>query len=512
VSAFTPRQLLTVEHKLRFGSAPDRIAALFFLAIGFISVACFHAHVYFPLWCSIVLGVIVIVNFLWKFKVQKTIGVLMMIMLGVYLLPFIHIPPYLWFDFNSDPKTLWGLAVNPYMVDETVIQLTAMLGATGAVGMGFAASFCRTKIFRDTGAQADGTSRYFSSLSFLIWFLWLLIGVWLSWISAPREIVFDAAYTMSASLVEGKNFSSAWMMSYVVLSYVFVDTLIDRNPKRRAWKWILCLVTIIYIVIWLQLLRGDRESVPWVFGLILVYSYWAAPLIKHGRDAALPWLKIAFSIFFLVFVSMVIGAMRSNVVGYDFDDVTELLSSMFAEGALGISNMLSGTWSAVLLTPLSVAGDYLEGLLRFKWGETYVDIFLSLPPGFIADAFVYERPLDGTTGLAWEMRYGIGGTHASVAPLVNFGMLGVFVIPALWSSIFLRYEKNALKRLSVINLSFLATIVMAAPHWLWYGEKSGLNAVILWAILAFFYRISLSLSKIFSSRNGLPQSRADNHG
>jgi len=94
------------------------------------------------------------------------------------------------------------------------------------------------------------------------------------------------------------------------------------------------------------------------------------------------------------------------------------------------------------------------------------------------------------------MRYGLGGTHAAVVPFMNFRLLGVLVIPALWAYIFTRYEKGAMKRLSVANLALLCTVAMAAPHWLWYGEKNGFNAMVIWMLLTFLYRLSLSLGRI----------------
>ena len=211
--------------------------------------------------------------------------------------------------------------------------------------------------------------------------------------------------------------------------------------------------------------------------------------------AKVPWIKILSLIFMLVFGSMIVGAVRSNLSGSDISYALSIISGMFSTGKLGLSNLLHGTWSAVLLTPLSVAGDHVNGLLQMKWGEDYLNIFLSLPPGFIADVFDYQRPLTATSGPAWEMRYGLGGNHASVVPFMNFGMIGVFFIPAIWSFIFARYEHYAVQRLSVVNLSLLASITLAAPWWLWYGEKNGINAVILWVIFAFFYRISLGLSR-----------------
>jgi hypothetical protein len=56
----------------------------------------------------------------------------------------------------------------------------------------------------------------------------------------------------------------------------------------------------------------------------------------------------------------------------------------------------------------------------------------------------------------------------------------------------------ALRKVSVIKLSLLVTIAMASPHWLWYGEKNGFNALVLWLILAFFYRVSLGFSRLRS--------------
>jgi len=87
---------------------------------------------------------------------------------------------------------------------------------------------------------------------------------------------------------------------------------------------------------------------------------------------------------------------------------------------------------------------------------------------------------------------------------LNFKMFGVFVIPAIWTSLLMHYEQRALRRISVINLSFLVTIVTAAPHFLWYGEKSGINAIIIWIVLSFFYRISLYISRIFEQANFNP--------
>lgn len=469
------------------------IEPVLFLGLGIIAIVLFHAGIYFPIGFSIFLFIAVSLFFVHRYKTKRA-GALILLLWLVYTLPFIHIPPYLWFDFATEnPAKLWGLAVNPYMMDKKIVTLTAMLGAVGALGMAFGSSLSIKRIKRACRTTPDNSKRSFRTMAFPVWVTWLIIGLALSWLAAPQNNLFISAYTNSESILEGANFSSAWMMSYVILSFAFCDALFEGRQSIRRLKWILIVSTVAFIVIFLQLLRGDRESIPWVFALALVYFYWAGGL-KQRRGFQVPWFKVAWWGAVLVIVSMFVGAMRHFLVGIDsISDIQSVIADLAESGHLGFSNLLHGTWSAVLLTPLSVAGDYVNNLLTFKYGQDYLDLFLSLPPGFLADAVGYVRPINSLQGPAWEMRYGLGGAHATVVPFMNFGMAGVFLIPAIWSYIMVRLEQYAMQKLSVINLSLLATIALSSPHWFWYGEKNGLNALVLWVIFGFFYWISVRI-------------------
>ena len=469
------------------------VYSILFALFGVAAVGLFHADIYFPIGLSVAVLFFVSLYLLQQYR-QKRLGILMLLIWLVYALPFIHIPPYIWFDFSQDPLLLWGLAVNPYMVDERVISLTAMIGSVGGMGIAFGASLNKKRVRQDLGINADGSKRLFRTMTMPIWLVWVVIGVALTALSAPQETIFTAAYTESKSALDGANFSSAWMMSYVILGFAFCDALLERQVGVKHLKMSIILTTIILVVVFFQLLRGDRESVPWVFGLALVYYYWAAGITQR-RGFTIPWLRIAGVAFGLVAVSMVLGAIRSGLTGASLSDAGELIRELYESDQIGLANVLHGTWTAVLLTPLSVAGDHIYGLLAVKWGQDYLNLFLSIIPGFLADAIGYIRPIDAGKGPAWEMRYGLGGTHATVVPFMNFRMLGVFLGPAIWSFIMINYEKMALRQVGVIKLSLLVTIAMASPHWLWYGEKNGFNALVLWLILAFFYRVSLGLSR-----------------
>ena len=482
------------------------IASMLFVLFGAVAVVLFHADIYFPIWLSVAVLVFVSLYLLQRYR-QKRLGILMILIWLVYALPFIHIPPYIWFDFNDDPLLLWGLAVNPYMVDEQVIKLTAMIGAVGGMGIALGASLNKKRIRQDLGINPNGSKRQFRTMAVPIWLVWVAIGVALTVLSAPQETIFTAAYTESKSSLDSANFSSAWMMSYVILSFAFCDALLERQRTVKYLKMRIILAAILLVVVFFQLLRGDRESVPWVFGLTLVYYYWAAGITQR-RDYTIPWLKFVGVAFGLVGVSVVVGAIRSGLTGLSLADAGDLIGELYESGSIGVANALYGTWSAILMTPLSVAGDHIYGLLAVKWGQDYLNLFQSIIPGFLADAIGYIRPIDGGQGPAWEMRYGLGGTHATVVPFMNFRMLGVFLVPAIWSFIMANYEKLALQQVSTIKLSLLVTIAMASPHWLWYGEKNGFNAIILWLILSFFYRVSLGMFRSSGVSVGLPA----NHG
>ena len=472
-----------------------------FLSLGIFSVFLFQFDVFFPIWASVAILVGVSL-FLWSGYQHKHVGVLMLLLWLVYALPFIHVVPYLWFDFaNEDPPLLWGLAVNPYMLEERIIQLTAMIGAVGGIGFALGVSLNSQAIVRDTGVSNIGNRRLVRTLSIPIWMVWVIGGVALSWLVAPEKTLFTDVYTESKSLIDDTKFGSAWMLSYVLLAFALCDALLDQNPARKAFKLKAVFVAIAFVALFLQLLRGDREVVPFLLAALLVYHYWAAPL-KQKRQLQFPWKKIVAGGFVLVVVSMVIGATRHLLTEvHDMGQLVDLFAALYESDVIGISNLLHGTWSAVLLTPLSVAGDHVYRLLPLKLGEDYLNLFLSIPPVFMADAVGYKRPIDALSGPAWDMRYGLGGTHAAVVPFMNFRMLGVLLIPALWSYIFTRYEKGAMKKFSVTNLALLTTVTLAAPHWLWYGEKNGFNALIIWMLFTFLYRFSLSLGRNSHTRH-----------
>ncbi len=279
-----------------------------------------------------------------------------------------------------------------------------------------------------------------------------------------------------------------------------LNRVIARNPKNKnkitkRFKILVIMAAIVLVVVYFQLLRGDRESLPWLLGLIVFYYYWGSD-ITQKPGFVIPWLRVFCVLSLFTFISLVLGSLRSSVASASFDDSFSLIVGLFEASSFDFSNIVHGTWSAALLTPLSVSGDYVHNILPIKWGQDYLDLLLSIIPGFLADAIGYHRPIDGHQGPAFAMRYGLGGTHALVLPFMNFRMFGVFLTLCAWGFLLVYYERRLLKNLCVKSFALLITLTMAFPHWLWYGDKNIINAILLWCIFTWFYKVSLSFNSL----------------
>lgn len=468
--------------------------SLIFLFLGCISILFFLFDVFFSLQFSLILSLVLYLILIYQFKKNK-VGIFMIIMISYYSLPFIHLIPYLWIDFVNIPDRIWGLKTNvPYLFDEEIIKITAMLFLTGLIGILFGSLLSTKRIEFDLGLDFDGFKKTFKCMGMFIWLIWLIIGLLLSIISAPSESLFISNYRESQAFLHGLNFSSAWMMSYIILTYIYVDSLLDNSILRKRLKLFILLFVIIYIFFFLQILRGNRESVPWVLSLIFTHLYWARPFIKNNLNKLkIPIIKSLFIISLILILSFIVATFRHSLSGLKYSEAINLIFNELGSGKFNLNYLLSGTWSAVMLTPLSVAGDYVNNIHTFRYGRDYLDIILSLPPGFIADFFNYDRPLNINRGPAYEMTYGLGGTHSVVLPFRNFGIFGVFIIMSIWSFIFNRFEINTTKNISVISLTFLSIFTFVLPHWLWFGDKFLINAFIILIVLSYFYKISIMI-------------------
>lgn len=478
-----------MKHQLKF------LFLLIILPVGCINIFFFYIDEFLPVYFSSILMLMcfLIVHFLFK---SSFINILSYVLFISFALPFIHIPGYIFYDFNSNPSSLWGLATNPYMLDESVIKLTAMMGSTGLLGIVLGFVIAGRKVIHQQNLILKSSDSNFARLTLLDTITLLLIGLFFSVLSAPSDSILTAAYTHSKTLLQGKGFDSAWMFGYIAITFAYCDAWLDHSRKTASLKRKLCIGFILYIFIVLQLMRGDRESIPWVFALFIC-PYFCSRIFVDQAHVVIKWRMFVIGSLLLLSLNFVVGLLRSNIYGLGPAEAINSLMVLLSSDRYNFSNLFSGTWSAVLLTPLSVAGDYIHERQSLKWGLDYWNLLLSTPPGFVANWFDYVRPWSGDVGPAWDMRYGIGGTHALVLPFRNFSMPGVFLISAIVSYLVCRFEVLTQERFSLYRLTLVLILIMVIPHWLWYGEKYILNALIIFLIFKIIYRLMFSVRILY---------------
>jgi hypothetical protein len=464
---------------------------IFFWIFGIVGILCFYEGIYLPILVS-VLVMIASSGYLIWLRRRSCVGLLGVLLFFVLILPFIHVVAYIWYGFGAGETLMfWKLMFNPYMSEKVIIELTAMIGAVGSAGFIVGATLLPGKVRSPSLHEVKQTYLGFGkTLTLPVFLVWTGIAVGFTWISAPEDTIFTAVYTQSKAINANWNFSSAWMVSYCFILFALADAIFEQDIWHARWKRMIIVLAFALIVIWFQLLRGDRECIPCVFAAALMCCIWGKGLIGNVmRKIKLNGFVIFFGALLTLLVVCFVGLLRSAIVG-----VTNIfdLWNIINKSGFHLGDIFHGTWSAVLLTPLSVAGDYINGTLPLNWGQTYLDLAGSVIPGFLADWIGYARPIDGLHGPAWVMTYGIGGTHAFVVPFLDFRMAGVFIIVALWSFAFAVIERHALRFFTASNLALLGIVAMAAPHWLWYGEKNIMNALIGWFALSVVYRVLIA--------------------
>jgi hypothetical protein len=466
------------------------------ISLTILSIFSFHLGYYFPIGLSVTIFFILTLKNFSLFRKNK-ISLLSLLFYLIYSLPFIHLLEYFWTDLvNDTPIVMWGLLTRESMLDYRVVSLTGMIGCSGAMGISIGFSIKRL-ILKTKSYDLINPIYNYKSINPLVWVLMLIVALVLSNLTAPESNIFKAGYGESTSALDTANFSSSWMISYSLLTFLFVDSIMENNFLLKKIKWFLIFTSIIYILIFNQLLRGDRDALPWVISLLMIYFYWNKKIIvREELKNTLPPFKLVFSFFLIFIASMLLGMFRNSVA--DINSLNEIIAILITNSSLILSNIFHGTWSAVLLTPLSLANDYIYNSLEYNFGQDYIDLFLSSPPGFIADMFGYSRPWDINPDPAMKLVSSDtptgGGMHLSAMAFWNFSMTGVILIGFIWGYLIKTIESFSFSRSPFLGITLVGVITLAIPHALWYGEKNLLNAFIIWIV--FYKSISLFLNRI----------------
>jgi len=403
---------------------------------------------------------------------------LLRLMIVLYAMPFMHCFVYLFPD-NLTADRIWGLMVNPYQMDLEIAARMTMVGAIGMCAMVLGISLVPLPSELPLRSNPPLPEGRLGNGGFVLMGIVALI---FSWLSAPADTIFEVVHGLSETVLGTINFNGPWMVSHVFMLLLFIDAWREERAGFRRFKFLLCWIGLFIIVIILQFMRGDRECIGMILALLCLYAGDVRSSVDAVEKTTLVFRRFTHVAVWILLVfagAQVVGVIRSLVE-------SESLGTAVHFAIEDSDTFSSGTWSSVLLGPLSVVGDDHSGLLERRWGQTYIDYTLSIPPGVITQFLGIERPVESGHGPSHDIRFGQGGTHAMVVPFMNFGVFGVLAVLILYGYVLARLERRFQKDRSTRYVFLYSTFLLVAPFWFWYGEmyvvRSLMSFILVWII------------------------------
>jgi hypothetical protein len=401
-----------------------------------------------------------------------------------YTLPFTSLAGHL---FSEHYFWWWTPQAVAMISQPKVVAGIATVGFVGLAGLLSGILATRPWNHGAPGYRHPGIAPTLGLPSFTIW---LLASLVLSAMSARTGTILQSPPELTAgfSWASRIHFPGAFLLSYIGIFALFLDVEREQVERRRRSKFALLFAVVAYIVVFLQLLRGDRESVGLIVGLSALFV--TRPVWRTGGKPALvvkQRLRRALPLF-LTLIVVLIALGYARYVFYDASSRLHWTTLL----RLGLAN---ATWTAVLLTNLQTAWDYATGALAFEWGRTYVDYLLSLPPGIVSSALGFERPFEPWRGSAWDVagEVGAGGIHVVLVPFRNFGAPGAFLVLFGIGAVIGYLERGATED-SAFRRLLWASIVGAGLYWFWYGDMHALRAVMGAVVAYLLYCLTLGVS------------------
>lgn len=401
------------------------------------------------------------------------------LMVLAYVLPFSSLAGYFF-----DSQYIWMFASRGMQIisDRTIVAQMVHVGLIGLLALIsglFAVTPALKPIVRPVAPSA--------TLDPILFTVGLVAATWFSWIASPTGTIFDTS-GVGSTLADSINFGAAYMVSYLIFTLLFLDVERQAGAERRLAKGIVLAAAVAYVVIVLQLLRGDRESSGLLAALAVLYVTSPAGLAHREMLSVVGrrrMMKLVGPVLIMLTVFIGLGAVRYNA---------NALMRSLSPGQIMRLGVSQSTWTAVLWTNLSAAWEYRVGALEYRYGATYVDYVLALPPGPVARAVGISRVIERGTSLASEDLAGVstGGLHAVVTPFKNFGAFGVFGILFVWGFLIASIERWSVTR-GFGGRWLWAASVCAGLMWFWYGDLPFIRALMIAGLLYLTYRIGIGL-------------------
>lgn len=439
---------------------------------------CLDTARYIPTRTSVVLllGVAVLTVALCRFAPWSPLTRLMVVL---YAAPFAVTTGYLsnldfeWWPF---PTAVW------YMSDRVTVQIMIMTGLVGLLGLVTGYVIASDRVRRPV--EVRGRGRTLRPAPFTIA---LAAAFFFSYINTPPGTIMSSEYTAALGLAGRFNFNAAYLVSYTLLMMLLVDAEQEGRPGLRAAKRVAVFAVTGFVLIFFQVLRGDRDSLGYVVGVAALLL--TEPLRHPQARRILRRRAVALFVpaVLLLVVFFALGEIRLRLAYGERVSIVEAVKKGATE---------QSTATAVLLTNLSLAHSYRFGMMEVERGRTYAWYLLSLPPGFVTSALGIERPLERDRGPNfWFTDISAGGIHVVTVPFKNFLAKGAFLMLAVFGYFIAATEIRA-QSTRWINRFWYGCMFVVSAQWFWYGDIVFIREMMAFGAASAVYAIVHSVTAL----------------
>lgn len=438
-------------------------------------LATHHLSLVLPLNLLIVALVLLTVLVLASVRTSR-LSILPRFAVVLYSLPFMAMLGYL---VNRDHHWWPTPLAIQYSSDPSVINHVAIVGLVGLVGLSLGMAYRpRLQRIRERIPLVGGPVLRPAAFTLL-----LILSLGSSWLSAPKSDIRHTAYAApgTQSIASAFNLNSAYLISYVLLLVLYLDAQRERSSPRRHAKLAGIIFALVVIVLYFQLLRGDRESFGLLvaFGVLLLLRPRATPCGERTGRRDRRWALLLAAPSIVVILSFaIVGAIRTDPAAGTRTPMSRALSKQ----------LRTPPGTSILLTNLAISAQHRYDRPGYLLGATYLDYALSIPPGVLTRALGVERRLESDRGPAWwTSGVSAGGSHLVNVPFRNFGLIGVFLVMAGIGRLLAVIDaRNAA---SFWNRLLFGTTLTVLPLWFWYGDMLIVRALIMATLSYATYRL-----------------------
>ena len=451
-----------------------------FLVAGVALALLFLAGSYLPLQAGVLLFWALALWGALAIRINRQLSLLTRFMIVLYTMPFGVTINYL---FKAD--YLWWYTPASVELQQDRLLLTQMIsvGLIGLLGLLSGVRLGQESVRRRQPHDSRMAPVRQRTLPASLFIALLACAVFAVWLMAPPKNLFEAPYASTESgegIAVTINFNSLGVIGYTLLVLLYIDAERELLSRRRTLKMLLVLAAVCFIVLFLQLLRGDRDCLGLIAALMALYvTRRDEPVAGEAnrRHVKTMWRRMRRLIpigVVIVLIFVALGAVRQSFADSESRSSFDPLEAV-------VSGWENSTWTALLLTNLSMAGRYRSGELEYLYGHTYVDYALSLPPGVLTHFLGIARPVESNQSPNWWFEgISAGGVHPALVPFRNFGIVGTFGVLGVFGFLIARWDNPTNGRFTY------GAVFVSSFNWFWYGDMNIIHglmaAVLLWVI------------------------------